>query len=205
MSQKDLKSTYETRYKDYLLPLSQDLERLLRDLLKEHHRIDRIVARPKSAQRFLAKAAKKSKGKPRYSEPLAQIQDQVGARIVTFYLDDVKGVENIIDDYFSHIEKRDVYPDEPSEFGYEGKHYILFVPPDLLVRYPDEIIQPRVFELQIKTLFQHAWGEADHDLGYKSARPLSHEQKKLVAYAASQAWGADRVFNELAQQLLGTN
>jgi ppGpp synthetase/RelA/SpoT-type nucleotidyltranferase len=205
MSQDDLKSTYETRYKNYLLPLARDLEVLLRDLLKEHHRVDRIIARPKSPQRFLEKAAKKSKGKAKYSEPLAQIQDQVGARIVTFYLDDVKGIESIIDDYFSHIEKKDMYPDEPSEFGYEGKHYILFIPPDLLVRYPSEIIQPRVFELQIKTLFQHAWGEADHDLGYKSTKALTHDQKKLIAYAASQAWGADRVFNELAQQLIARN
>jgi len=56
---------------------------------------------------------------------------------------------------------------------------------------------PRFFELQIKTLFQHAWSEANHDLGYKSPGPLSQDQQRRLAYTAAQAWGADRVFNEL--------
>jgi hypothetical protein len=32
---------------------------------------------------------------------------------------------------------------------------------------------PRFFELQIKTLFQHAWSEAEHDLGCKAPVALS--------------------------------
>ena len=49
--------------------------------------------------------------------------------------------------------------------------------------------EPKVFELQAKTVFRHAWGEADHDLGYKPRNELNHEQKRLIAYTAAHAWG----------------
>jgi ppGpp synthetase/RelA/SpoT-type nucleotidyltranferase len=60
---------------------------------------------------------------------------------------------------------------------------------------------PTFFELQIKTLFQHAWGEADHDLIYKPSGALTSDQRRRVAFTAAQAWGADRIFEELAQEL----
>lgn len=57
---------------------------------------------------------------------------------------------------------------------------------------------PRVFELQVKTLFEHAWSEAEHDLGYKPGeQPLTPDQTHRLAYTSAQAWGADRMFDEL--------
>ena len=60
---------------------------------------------------------------------------------------------------------------------------------------------PGFFELQIKTLFQHAWSEANHDLGYKPETPFDTNQKRLMAYTSAQAWGADREFDRLAEEL----
>jgi putative GTP pyrophosphokinase len=57
------------------------------------------------------------------------------------------------------------------------------------------------FELQIKTLFQHAWSEAEHDLGYKPATVLSSDQKRRLAFTAAQAWGADQIFDELYRHI----
>jgi ppGpp synthetase/RelA/SpoT-type nucleotidyltranferase len=64
------------------------------------------------------------------------------------------------------------------------------------------IDHPEFFELQIKTLFQHAWSEADHDLAYKSVRALDELEQRQIAFSAAQAWGADRIFEELATQLV---
>jgi putative GTP pyrophosphokinase len=62
----------------------------------------------------------------------------------------------------------------------------------------DKALMPDFFELQIKTLFQHAWSEADHDLGYKpGSTPLNSEEKRKLAYTSAQAWGADHMFDEL--------
>ena len=48
---------------------------------------------------------------------------------------------------------------------------------------------PKFFELQIKTLFQHAWSEAEHDLGYKEDKHLNLDQKRRLAFTSAQAWG----------------
>jgi len=103
----------------------------VRDLTKDRPRIDRVSVRAKAVDRFLDKAQKQESGALKYSDPMNQIQDQVGARIVTFYLSDVEQISTMVEDYFSPIEIQQVVPDSPREFGYEGKHYILFIPTDV--------------------------------------------------------------------------
>jgi putative GTP pyrophosphokinase len=195
-----LKARYRARYERVLLPLTGRLDKYLCDVVKDYPRVDRISVRAKAVDRFLEKAMRLEAGKPKYTDPLNQIQDQLGARVVTFYLSDVRQLSVRIEDFFGSIEVKHVIPDSPSEFGYEGKHYILFVPQDVM-NPADSDDSPTFFELQIKTLFQHAWGEADHDLIYKPVGSLTADQRRRVAFTAAQAWGADRIFDELAQEL----
>jgi ppGpp synthetase/RelA/SpoT-type nucleotidyltranferase len=102
--------------------------------------------------------------------------------------------------YFRYIESRQIVPDSEREFGYEGRHFILFIPRDVFDDTVREDESISFFELQIKTLFQHAWSEAEHDLGYKPTGELSSDQKRRLAFTAAQAWGADQIFDELHQQ-----
>lgn len=196
------KEDYEQRYELALKPLAESLKKELDEHLAKVERIDRISARPKSIEKFLIKAAEICEnGKSKYSDPLKQIQDQIGARVVTFYLDDVEVVEEVILKYYRPIEQKIIVPDSDNKFGYVGKHLILLIPSDLE---PDGIAQdliPTFFELQIKTLFQHAWAEANHDLSYKPPSELGSEQQRKVAFTAAQAWGADMIFNQLQQEL----
>jgi putative GTP pyrophosphokinase len=143
-------------------------------------------------------------GKLKYSEPLRQIQDQIGARIVTFYRSDVSAVDLVVQRYFRPIESRDVVPDSEWEFGYFGRHHILLIPLDVIDASIDKAMMPEFFELQIKTLFQHAWSEANHDLGYKpGGSPLSSDAKRRLAFTSAQAWGADLIFDELFRESEG--
>lgn len=81
----DLERRYADRHNRVLVPLASKIESHIRELFAASPRIDRIGARAKSIDRFVAKAEKQVDGRPKYDDPLAQIQDQIGARIITFY------------------------------------------------------------------------------------------------------------------------
>ena len=202
MSTDELEKLYKERYDKVLTIVANKLEDHIKYLVKDIPRIDRVSARAKSITRFLDKARKTENNKPKYTDPLSQIQDQVGARIVTFYNSDIEPVSKTILDYFAPIEKRTIVPDSVNEFGYEEKHFILLIPKDLITPDLSEEHCPTFFELQIKTLFEHSWAEANHDLAYKPHSELNLVQKRKIAFTAAQAWGADKIFDELSQELL---
>lgn len=194
-----VEADYRARYDNTLFPIAAKLEALLQEILSGQPRIDRISTRPKSVDRFVGKANALTKdGKAKYSDPLHQIQDQIGARIITFYKDDVHRISDEVQRYFHAIESKDMLPENEWEFGYFGNHHVLMLLPDLVDPAFDNNLVPYCFELQIKTLFQHAWSEANHDLGYKPGQqPLESDELRQLAFTSAQAWGADRVFNDL--------
>lgn len=195
-----IEKEYIERYEHYLKPIAEKIQEKLIDELKGIPRIDRISARAKDPERFINKALKIENGKKKYSNPLLQIQDQVGARVIVFYLEDVSVIEKEIEGYYRPIEKKNLVPESDSEFGYFGKHYVLKIPEDVISDDYDFNNIPKFFELQVKTLFQHAWSEANHDLGYKPEHKLDSYKKRQLAFTAAQAWGADQIFSELNKE-----
>lgn len=198
----DLEKQYRHRHDAVLGRIAQTLAAQITDYVAGQPRIDRVTARPKSVERFLKKAATRTdQGKLKYPEPLHQIQDQIGARIVVFYKSDVERVDQIVKRYYRAIEFERIVPDKEEEFGYFGHHLILVIPADAIEEGMDKELVPDVFELQIKTLFQHAWSEADHDLGYKPGEKiLTSDQKRRIAFTSAQSWGADMIFDELFRE-----
>jgi putative GTP pyrophosphokinase len=193
-----LRAEYKRRHDAVLVPLAESLRIFLAQCLEGQPRIDRVAARPKGIDKFVTKAAKLTDGTPKYAEPLEQIQDQVGARIITFYPSDIVRLDPIVKQWFNPIEVRDHVPESHWKFGYFGRHYVLAIPSDVIDPAWDRDMMPRFFELQVKTLFEHAWSEANHDLGYKPGeQPLTPHQTRSLAYTSAQAWGADRMFDEL--------
>lgn len=202
---RDHLAVYQARF-PALERVANNLTNLLQDHLAGVPRIDRVSSRAKCRHRFAAKADKVNPdGTPRYEDPLTQIQDQVGARIIVLYKSDVDQVATVLAQYFRPIEWQDHVPESPWEFGYFGRHWIFALPEDVIPSDVDKQLVPRFFELQVKTLFQHAWSEASHDLAYKPPEELSSDQQRRFAYTAAQAWGADRVFAELWDELGGTD
>jgi ppGpp synthetase/RelA/SpoT-type nucleotidyltranferase len=198
-----LEDDYRQRFNEVLKPLAERLNSYLLDLVQTEKRIDRVSTRAKSLERFLAKAQRrKEDGSPKYDDPLRQIQDQLGSRITIFYLSDVDHISKLVEKYFRPVEFRTVVPESHWEFGYFGKHFVLLIPTDVIDDGIDVDRVPEFFELQVKTLFQHAWSEANHDLGYKpEIGPLGSEKVRKLAFASAQAWGADREFDDLWRDL----
>ena len=100
---------YPDRYDD-LVEVATLLQGHVKGLLSDVPHIDRIVARAKDPARFAAKALKATKGEPKYAAPLTQIQDQVGARVVVFYKQDVTAVAEVLERYFRPVEREGASP-----------------------------------------------------------------------------------------------
>jgi putative GTP pyrophosphokinase len=196
----DLDSTYEARL-PLLTELAATLEQKAKQALEGVPHIDRVSFRAKGLSSFLKKAGAVDKdGKPKYAVPLAEVEDQVGGRILTFFRSDIPPVRDRVADWFGAIEHQTKEPVESDAFGYESDHYILVInetsKPSHWAEFDD---MPATFELQIRTLFMHAWAEPQHDIGYKG-EPLDRSIKRELAWAAASAWGADRTFDDIAQR-----
>lgn len=167
----------------------------LRDIVEEDPLVERVTGRVKSIEQFLKKAGKlRADGQPKYLYPLEEIQDQVGLRIIVKFDGERDRVRDEVLTIFRPVEDRFHQPEEADRFGYEATHLVCLVPPDIR----EKTVSPiDFFELQVCTLFQHAWAEANHDVGYKSKGKLSWEEQRMIALTAANAWGADRVFEEL--------
>lgn len=177
--------------------VAEEIEKNLKDIFSEFKNLDRIAVRVKGKESYLNKALKEVDSKLKYNVPLKEIQDLIGARIVVFYKTDVQQVLECIDTYFPPIEHTVVVPDEVSKFGYEGVHNICLIQSFM---YPDNNVHPLMptfFELQIKTLYQHAWSQANHGLGYKPDSPLEYDEERKLAFLSAQSWGADKILEEL--------
>jgi ppGpp synthetase/RelA/SpoT-type nucleotidyltranferase len=201
MIEQNLIEKYKENYKHFLQPIAQNLENYFIEIFAENSRIERISARSKSVESFSKKASKLVNDELKYKYPLLDIQDQIGVRIICFYLSDINVIEEVVKKYFKPIEEQYKKPKDENEFGYEGMHYILFIPDTIRNPRTSKENCPEFFELQIKTLYQHAWAAANHDLGYKTEQDLTKEQRRRIAFTAAQSWGADYIFDELAKKL----
>lgn len=196
-------AAYEARF-SHLEQVAEQLACFIRELLADLPRIDRVSSRAKNPERFAAKAQRVDEtGHARYQDPLTQIQDQIGARVIVFYKSDVTAIKDQLLRYLQPLEHEELVPESHWEFGYFGHHWIFALPDDVIPEHVEKHAVPRFFELQVKTLFQHAWSEANHDVAYKPATEPTADQQRRFAYTAAQAWGADRVFDELWKELDG--
>ena len=100
------------------------LEDLIKDLL---HAIDivQINYRPKTIESFADKINREGKD---YLDPIQEITDLVGIRIICYYLEDVNVVSEILKREFkidleNSIDKSQIL--DPDKFGYLSVHYII--------------------------------------------------------------------------------
>ena len=196
MSETDLAAAYAAR-RPALDRLAQDLALMARDALDGVPHIDRINFRVKDQSSFVKKATQS-----KYSNPLAELEDQVAGRVITFFRDDIHIVRERLTEWFGDVEHEFKEPAGPTEFGYQSDHYVFVIAEHWK---PDgwQALEsmPTTFELQIRTLFMHAWAEPQHDLGYKSDTLVDRDTMRELAWVAASAWGADRTLNEVARRL----
>lgn len=196
------KADYEPRF-PLLQELARRLEQETRDSLKNIPRIDRISFRAKEPVSFAKKSLSTGKeGIRKYAYPLSDIEDQVGGRVLVFFRRDIDIVVNCLLKTFSRVEQTRKAPSSDNAFSYESDHLVFMIPPQVIPSGWDKLDwRPTTFEMQVRTLFMHAWAEPEHDISYKAQVPLTSEERRKIAWAASNAWGGDAIFEQILDSL----
>lgn len=195
----DLQKLYLKR-RTLLEKLRKELEQETAAALNNLPHIDRVAFRVKGPESFLKKA-NDPKNKTFYTDPLTEIEDQIAGRIITFFLSDIPIVKaRLTDGTFEVAENWTRAPERDAEFGYETEHLILIIPIQLKPRDWDKHERmPTTFELQIRTIFMHAYAEPQHDIAYKGAADLPQEARRQLGWIAASSWGADQAYERVKQ------
>lgn len=155
--------------------------------------------RVKTIDSFIDKALYRKKN---YSNPLADITDQVGVRFITLLYQDVSLIREIIenfDGWLFSLERN--YESEgleqPYYFDYQSVHYLVWTEEPLLIN-GIEICNIKC-EIQVRTLLQHAYAELTHDLIYKPEVMVPPEIKRVVGRSMALIETTDIMFEETAK------
>jgi putative GTP pyrophosphokinase len=196
----ELRAAYEERL-PLLQELAANLEHETRRQFDGIPHIDRISFRAKGVESFLDKVLER-RIEPPYEQPLIEVEDQVGGRILVFFISDVDPARAQAERVFTPVEAVLRRPETYNVFDYESFHAIYGIPPPMKpASWDNRDDLPRTFELQIRTLFQHAYAEPQHDLAYKPEAPPSDEIRRELAWVAASGWGADQALERMRVQL----
>jgi ppGpp synthetase/RelA/SpoT-type nucleotidyltranferase len=107
----------------------------------------------------------------RYLQPKRQVTDLVAARVITYYKDDVpiivETLKNALDiDRHRSKDKREEL--EAVEFGYTSVHLIARTKGSWSTSPLYFALRDRWFEIQVRSVLEHAWAEIEHEVVYKS-------------------------------------
>ena len=164
-----------------------------------------VTGRAKSVASYAVKAARTVDGRPVYADPLRDITDQVGVRVITYVHSDVQAVVDLLADEVAVHDDRDMGEETASEgrFGYASRHLLIGLHPDQEDRPGHDALQGWQAQVQIRTVLQHAWAEYEHDIRYKGSLPVEHvpELDRRFTLAAGLLELADREFAAIRDRL----
>lgn len=165
-----------------------------------------VDGRTKSVASFAAKAARQVDGRTAYTDPLLEITDQIGLRVITYVHSDVAAVAEVFEDQLRVLHDRDLGEETANagRFGYASRHVLLEVSDPPPASYGD-LVGHRA-SVQVRTVLQHAWAEFEHDIRYKGTVPEEHapDLDRRFTLAAGLLELADQEFSAIRARLQGS-
>jgi len=129
---------------------------------------------------------------------LWELTDLVGLRVITYFEDGVDRVGRLLEahlpvDFHHSVDKRK--PSSDDRFGYRSLHYVCRLAPDAHAQHELR------YEIQVRTLLEHAWAEIEHDLGYKSRDSVPAAARRRLNRLAGLLELADQEFVAIRREL----
>ncbi|MCL2638907.1 MAG: hypothetical protein FWD48_11140 [Oscillospiraceae bacterium] len=197
----DLKEAEEwyDKNKDINKFFCEEMHKLVeRVISSEDLQVHSVTSRVKEKDSFLKKYEDKK------YESIDKMTDVIGVRVITQILVDVDKVCKLIEKGFDIDRENSVNKTKKlkeHEVGYQSVHYVLKLNATRLSLPENKSFADKVFEIQIRTLLQHAWAENEHDNGYKFAGELPSKIKREFYLIAATLELMDMEFQKLADEL----
>lgn len=183
-------------YKQFSSEVAQIIDKILKSKCILYHS---ITNRVKEKESFINKCKKDS-----YSNPVEEIMDVAGVRIIAYTNNDVKKICKVIEqDFEIDGENSDNKIDNMDEniVGYLSVHYIAKLNDTRLKLTENIIYQNCICEIQVRTLLQHAWAEIEHDRNYKFSGILPKDIKRRFYLISGVLEMMDREFDALSKEI----
>jgi len=184
---------------DIYRSLSDVVTTTISNLLKSEN-IDHlgVHARTKALESILNKLERKG------YQTTEELTDICGVRIIAYIESDVDRICALISNSFQIHQDKSIDKSSElqiNEIGYRSVHYICELG-KARVSLP-ELRQYNgiTFEVQVRTVLQHAWAEIEHDRSYKFSGKLPLEIQRRLNLLAGTLEIVDREFNTLAREV----
>ncbi|MGO9450963.1 MAG: GTP pyrophosphokinase family protein [Candidatus Binataceae bacterium] len=159
--------------------LGAEVERIVRDTGAFVHV---VTARAKTLDSLRGKLRRKP-----YKHPNQRLTDLIGVRVITYYRDTVDPIVARLRQSFE-INERDTIDKRRAlgrrEFGYRSVHLIARLASGQMLSIVDKAIRKRWFEIQVRSVMEHAWAEIEHEIVYKSGVVLPDAARRRFARLA---------------------
>src|SRR6266446_3741631 len=182
---------------------------LVRSLLSAGHHFEKaqVTSRLKDCEECITKFYRRYQGELEENKSEYEIKDYItdliGVRITCFYESDVDVIVKHLHDNFKVAgvtDKRAAMEAERDTFGYKGVHLDLSLNEKRRSLPEYHGIATFRFEVQVRTIIQHAWSEIDHAISYKRSIPTELDRRIRTLAALFEL--ADKEFLAIRTQSL---
>lgn len=150
-------------------------------------------------EKLIASLVKKLETKY-YNDPLNEITDFAGVRVVCYYEPDIEPIKKIVQENFiihEHIDK--THDLGVAKMGYHGSHFIVSLGKHYAgARY--EGIKNLKCEIQLRTVLQDAWAMISHHLVYKEEFSIPNRVRRDLNNVASLLEIAQGIFDSMREK-----
>lgn len=188
-------------------PRYEAFTRRLRDLLasllaEKRLKVHLVEARTKNAESFRRKISRSDK---KYADPLTEITDIAGIRVIVYDESNVKAICHLIADEFDVDPARSIDKLEelqPTEFGYRSVHFVVSLPSSRTILTEWANCAGLKGEIQVRSVFQHAWAVISHALEYKSEEEVPADLRRRLHRLSALVELADQELSYLYAGLM---
>ena len=190
------------QYEKYAAALQDIIEE---SLTSRNIIVSSVESRVKEVESFGNKAALPSNddpSAPRYRDPLRNITDLAGIRIITYFPNTLQDVHELIHDEF-HVSEHTDHSEsliEDERFGYKSQHYLIRMSSARTELTEYSAYENLIAEVQVRTILQHAWAEIEHDIQYKSSSTTPSSLRRRIMALAGLLEIADREFQAIQDE-----